>query len=209
MFTVGKFFTNCYVISCEQTKKAIIIDPGFDNRLEAEKIFKFIDENILALKFIVNTHGHPDHTCGNGMVKEKFHAPILIHEYDAYMLGESGKKTAEFFGFESCSPPADILLRDEDLVKFGGIILKVMLTPGHSRGSISLLGGKEVFTADTLFAGSIGRTDFPESSERDMRLSLEKLASLPDHFIVYPGHGPTTTIREEKCSNPFLRWLQS
>jgi len=204
MFTVGRFFTNCYVVSCEQTKETVIIDPGFDNRFEAEKIFKFIYESGLTLKFIVNTHGHPDHTCGNGMVKEKFHVPILIHKYDTHMLGGLGKGIAEFFGFEGSSPPADMLLRDGDMVKFGRVTLKVIHTSGHSRGSISLLGKKEVFTGDTLFMGSIGRTDFPESSERDMKLSLKKLARLPDNFVVYPGHGPTTTIGEEKHSNPFL-----
>lgn len=204
MFTVGRFFTNCYVVSCEQTKETIIIDPGFDNHFEAEKTFKFIYESDLTLKFIVNTHGHPDHTCGNGMVKEKFHVPILIHEYDVHMLGGLGKGIAEFFGFESYSPPADLLLRDGDMVKFGRMTLKVIHTPGHSRGSISLLGEREVFTGDTLFMGSIGRTDFPESSERDMKLSLKKLARLPDNFVVYPGHGPITTIGEEKHSNPFL-----
>ena len=207
MFTVGRFFTNCYVVGCEQTTEAILIDPGFDDHFEAEKIFKFVDENALTLKFIVNTHGHPDHTCGNGMVKKKFHVPILVHKHDAHTFGESGKKIAEFFGFENSSPPADMLLHDTDLVKFGKIILKVMHTPGHSRGSISLLGEKEVFTGDTLFAGSIGRTDFPESSEPDMKLSLRELADLPDHFVVYPGHGPATTIGEEKRSNPFLQRL--
>ncbi|MDI6846980.1 MAG: MBL fold metallo-hydrolase [Candidatus Bathyarchaeia archaeon] len=207
MFTVGRFFTNCYVVGCEQTREAILIDPGFDDHFEAEKIFKFVDENVLTLKIIVNTHGHPDHTCGNGMVKEKVHVPILVHEQDAHMFGESGEKIAEFFGFENSSPPADMLLHDTDLVKFGKIILKVMHTPGHSRGSISLLGEKEVFTGDTLFAGSIGRTDFPESSELDMKFSLRELADLPDHFVVYPGHGPVTTIGEEKRSNPFLQWL--
>jgi len=98
-------------------------------------------------------------------------------------------------------------LHDGDFVKFGKTTLKVIHTPGHSRGSISLLGEKEVFTGDTLFAGSIGRMDFPESSESDMKLSLRKLANLPNHFVVYPGHGPTTTIGEEKRSNPFLQWL--
>ncbi len=205
MFTVGKFLTNCYVVGCEQTKEAIIIDPGFDDHFEAEKIFKFIDENALTLKFIVNTHGHPDHTCGNEMVKERFNVSILIHEYDAHTLGEEGKKIAEFLGFENSSPPADMLLHDEDLVKFGRTTLKVMHTPGHSRGGISLLGEKEVFTGDTLFASSIGRTDFPESSELDMRSSLKKLANLPNHLVVYPGHGPTTTIGEEKRGNPFLQ----
>jgi len=206
MFTVGALFTNCYVVSCEQTREAIIIDPGFDDRSEAEKIFKFVDWKALRLKFVLNTHGHPDHTCGNDMVKEKFQGPILIHEYDAHMLGKLGKKIAGFFGFENSSPPADMLLRDGDLVKFGRITLKVMHTPGHSPGSISLIGEKEVFTGDTLFSGSIGRTDLLESSEANMKISLKKLSYLPDNFAVYPGHGPTTTIREEKRNNPFLQW---
>lgn len=207
MFTVGRFFTNCYVVSCERTKEAIIIDPGFNTNFEAEKIFTFIDENVSRLKSIVDTHGHPDHTCGNKIIKEKFHVPILIHEYDAHMLEESSKKIGRFFGFENFSSPADTLLYDKDLVKFGEMALKVIHTPGHSRGSISLLGEKEIFTGDTLFQGSIGRTDFPESSEPDMRLSLKKLASLADHFVVYPGHGSMTNLGEEKRSNPFLQRL--
>lgn len=207
MFTVSKFFTNCYVVACEKTREAIIIDPGFDNRIDAEKIFEFTKANALTLRLIVNTHGHPDHTCGNNMVKKIFNAPILIHECDAGMLGEIGKRNAEFFGLESFSPPADMLLHDGDTIKFGRITLKVLQTPGHSPGGISLLGQKEVFTGDTLFAGSIGRTDFPESSGHDMMISLRtKLATLPDYFIVYPGHGPATTIGEEKRSNPFLQW---
>jgi len=203
-FVVGALFTNCYVITCEKTREAIIVDPGFDDKREAEKIFKIIEENSLKLKYIVNTHGHPDHTCGNGIVKEKFDVPILIHEFDAHMLGETSRGNAGFFGFKIFSPKADVLLHDGDTIKFGESILKVMHTPGHSRGSISLIGEKEVFSGDTLFMGSIGRTDFPESSEREMQQSLKKLAYLPDHFVVYPGHGPSTTMGEEKCSNPFL-----
>ncbi len=206
MFTVGKLFTNCYLVSCQHTKEAIIIDPGFDSRLEAEKIFKRISEQGLLLKFILNTHGHPDHTCGNRIVKEKFHVPILIHESDAHMLGVLGIKIAKFFGFEDSSPSADIILHDGDSIKIGRINLKVMHTPGHSLGSISLLGENEIFTGDTLFMGSIGRTDFPESSEHAMNDSLKKLAFLPDNYVVYPGHGPKTTIGEEKRSNPFLQW---
>jgi len=140
MFTVGEFFTNCYVISCQQKKEAIIVDPGFDDRLEAEKIFKFIDENALALKFVLNTHGHPDHTCGNILVKEKFPVPILIHEYDAHMLGGLAEKASEFLGFKNSSPPADMSLRDGALVKFGMMTLRVIHTPGHSCGSISPQG---------------------------------------------------------------------
>jgi hydroxyacylglutathione hydrolase len=207
MFTVGRFLTNCYVVGCEQTKEAIMIDPGFDHQLEAESVYKPIDEDVLTLKFIVNTHGHPDHTCGNGIVKKRFHIPLLIHEYDAHMVGKSSNKIAELFEFKNSSPPADMLLHDGDMVKFGKTTLKIIHTPGHSRGSISLLGEKEVFTGDTLFAGSIGRTDFPESSKSDMPLSLRKLANLPTHLVVYPGHGPMTTIGEEKRNNPFLTFL--
>jgi len=205
-FIVGKLFTNSYIVSCQHTKEAIIIDPGFDSSHEAEKIFEEISTEGLLLKFILNTHGHPDHTCGNGMVKGKFQVPILIHKNDAHMLGEFGKKIAKFFGLENSSPPPDILLNDGDTIAFGRVNLKVMHTPGHSGGSISLLGDTEVFTGDTLFSGSMGRTDFPESSEQDMYLSLKKLAVLPDNFAVYPGHGPKTTIKEEKSNNPFLQW---
>ena len=204
-FTVGAFYTNCYIVRCEKTRTAIIIDPGFDTDNEAEKIFEFVDGNALDLKYIVNTHGHPDHTCGNGIVKKRFNVPILIHENDAHMLGELGKKIAESFGLANSSPQADVLLHDGDLIEFGQIALRVMHTPGHSRGGISLLGEKDIFTGDTLFAGSIGRTDFPESSEQDMQQSLNRLTLLPNDFVVYPGHGLPTTIGEEKATNPFLR----
>jgi glyoxylase-like metal-dependent hydrolase (beta-lactamase superfamily II) len=204
MFTVGRLYTNCYVVACDQTKEAIIIDPGFENRFESSKIFNFVAENGLTLKLLVNTHGHPDHVCGNEMVKEKFHVPILIHESDSYMLGGLNRRESEFFGPTEFSPSANILLHEGDLVEFGRITLKVVHTPGHTSGSISLLGEREVFTGDTLFAGSIGRTDLPGGSENDMRLSLKRLASLPDHLTVYPGHGPATTMGEERLNNPFL-----
>ncbi|MDH5481969.1 MAG: MBL fold metallo-hydrolase [Candidatus Bathyarchaeota archaeon] len=206
-FTVGRFFTNCYVVGCEQTKEATVIDPGFENRYEAEKIFRFVDDNSLTPKFVLNTHGHPDHTCGNRTMKEKFKSLILIHEYDAHILESSSNEITELFGFEKFSIQPDILLHDGELVKFGKTTLKVMLTSGHSQGSISFVGDKEVFTGDTLFLGSVGRTDFPESSAESMKLSLRKLANLADYLIVYPGHGPTTAIGKEKASNPFLQWL--
>jgi glyoxylase-like metal-dependent hydrolase (beta-lactamase superfamily II) len=209
MFTVGMFLTNCYVAVCEKTNEAIIIDPGFADRSEKEEILKLIDDSCLKLRLIVNTHGHPDHTCGNGIVKERFQAPIVIHENDAHMLGELGRKIAVSFGLKNLSPNADTLLRDGDTVTFGKLTLKVMHTPGHSPGSITLIGDDEIFTGDTLFEGSIGRTDFLGSSERDMIISLKKLASLPDYLVVYPGHGSKTTIGKEKRTNPFLQFQLS
>jgi glyoxylase-like metal-dependent hydrolase (beta-lactamase superfamily II) len=199
------FQANCYVITCPKTKEGIIIDPGFNNEIEAEKILKFIEKNEIELRYIVNTHGHPDHTCGNGFVKRKFDTPIMIHKNDAHLLGASAQAIAEALGFKTHSPEADILLEDGNSVKFGQVSLKVMHTPGHSRGSTSLVGENEVFTGDTLFAGSIGRTDFPESSNLQMQQSLQKLKALPNRLAVYPGHGPATTIGEEKRSNPFMQ----
>ena len=204
-FAVGMFQANCHTVSCQNTQETIIIDPGFDDQYTAQNIIDFIDKNALHIKLIINTHGHPDHTCGNNILKETFNIPILIHKNDAHLLGETGKKIAETFGLKTYSPLADRLLEDGNLIKFGEASLKVLHTPGHSRGSISLVGENEVFTGDTLFAGSIGRTDFPESSSLQMQQSLLKLKALPDRFVVYPGHGPATTIGEEKRSNPFMQ----
>ncbi len=204
-FTVGMFLTNCYLVTCEKTGEAIIVDPGFASLAEADGIFRLVEHTSLELRFVVNTHGHPDHTCGNGLALERYHVPILIHERDASMLGESGRRNFEFFGFANSSPNADRLLRDGDSVNFGKVTLKVMHTPGHSPGSVCLIGATEVFTGDTLFQGSIGRTDLPGSSESNMIRSLKRLESLPDNLRLYPGHGLQTTVGTEKRQNPFLQ----
>jgi hydroxyacylglutathione hydrolase len=207
MFEVGMLASNCYVLYCRDTLEAVLVDPGFCDEAEAEEVFSFIDSRGLKMKFVVDTHGHPDHTCGNGLVKTRYGTPICIHESDAYMLGETGWETARYFGYNTVSPPADVRLRDGDYVKFGDATLTVVHSPGHSFGSVVLLGETEIFTGDTLFAGSIGRTDFPGSSDREMQVSLRKLLRLPDYFVVYPGHGPATKMGEEKRVNPFLRGL--
>lgn len=209
MFTVGTLCTNCYVVGCTETREAIIVDPGFNTDTEAKTVLKEINQRELRVKYIVNTHGHPDHTAGNGIMKKLTGAPVLIHEYDAPMLTDAAKNLSMLFGLRTPSlPPADQLLHDGDIIKVGNVALRVLHTPGHSRGSISLLGDDAVFTGDTLFAGSIGRTDFPDSSYEEIMSSLKKLARLPDHVKVYPGHYPTSTIGEEKRSNPFLRNLR-
>lgn len=196
-FNVGILSTNCYVANCAETREAVIIDPGFDGAHEAEQIIRYVDASTLKVKFIVNTHGHSDHISGDRVLKKRYGVPVCIHAYDAPCLNELGETI----------PPPNVLLEDESLLKFGQAVLKVMHTPGHSRGSISLVGEKLVFSGDTLFAGGIGRTDFAGGSDRDMRQSLEKLLRLPDTYIVYSGHGAVSTMGEEKRFNPFLQWL--
>lgn len=206
MLTVGSLFTNCYVAWCDKSKEAVVIDPGFDRQGEATKVLSVLKEKGLKVRFIVNTHGHPDHTCGNGVVKDATGASILIHKLDADMLGEGGKKLRGFYGFNVASASADGFLNDDNVVRFGSVVLRVLHTPGHSPGSVSLVGADCVFTGDTLFAGSIGRIDLPGGSAKDIMQSLRKrLAVLPDGFVVYPGHGPQSTIGKEKRSNPFLQ----
>jgi hydroxyacylglutathione hydrolase len=196
-FNVGMLSTNCYIVSCPETEEAIIIDPGLDSSYEAEQIIRYIDANAFKVKFIVNTHGHEDHISGNVVLKREYGVPICIHEYDAPCLEELNENF----------PPPNILLEDEERLKFGHMTLKVIHTPGHSPGSICLVGQEVVFSGDTLFAGGIGRTDFAGGSDSDMRVSLQKITCLPENYVVYPGHGCFSTIGEEKRANPFLKWL--
>jgi len=187
-FTVGWLSTNCYVVGCEETKEAVVIDPGLENERETEEILKFIKQNSFHIKYIINTHGHPDHISGNAVMKEATGAPILIHENDAERV------------------QADRKLRDGDVLQVGNFKLVVLHTPGHTKDGISLLGDNVVFTGDTLFAGSVGRTDFLGGSYAELMRSIKtKLLSLPDSFKVYPGHESSTTIGDEKKHNPFLQ----
>jgi glyoxylase-like metal-dependent hydrolase (beta-lactamase superfamily II) len=191
MFTVGMFGTNCFLVGDTESHEAAIIDPGFDRESEAKIILSEIKRNDFKVKYIINTHGHPDHTSGNKMLKDVTGAPILIHEFDYPLLS---------------NPPADQKLHDGDLIEIGNIKFRVIRTPGHSKGSIILLGADAVFSGDILFAGSIGRFDLPGGSLEETVNSLKnKILILPDHLRVYPGHGPVTTIGEERRSNPFLQ----
>jgi glyoxylase-like metal-dependent hydrolase (beta-lactamase superfamily II) len=190
MFAVGMLGTNCYAVGDKDSGEAVVIDPGFDTESEAQRILDEIERNGLQIKYIINTHGHPDHNGGNHILKNRSQAPILIHEADAPMLRGT---------------PADRRLREGDIIKVGSVKLRVIHTPGHSPGSIALLAEDCVFSGDTLFVGSIGRYDLPGASLEELVNSLKKLLTLPDHVKVCPGHGPVTTIGEERRSNPFLR----
>ena len=199
---VGPIMANCYVLGCEKTKEAVVIDPGDDS----DRILMTLADKGLTVKYLVNTHGHFDHVGANKKMKEVTGAPIMIHSEDEPMLGQLDRAAAAFGLSAENSPAADQLLNDGDEIIFGEITLKVIHTPGHSRGGICLYTKGYLFVGDTLFAGSIGRTDLPGGDYNTLIANIkEKLFSLPDDTTVYTGHGPETTIAQEKRSNPFLR----
>ncbi len=194
--------TNCYLVGCEKTRETAVIDPGE----EPQTILKRIKAAGLKAKYIINTHGHADHIMANGEIKKATGAQILIHEEDAPYLTDPHKSLVEIMGYNVRVPEADKLLKEGDVIHIGTTVkLEVLHTPGHTPGGISLVTDKVIFSGDTLFAGSIGRTDLPGGSYEQLIESVKgKLLKLGDDFIVYPGHGPTTTLGEERVSNPFL-----
>lgn len=194
IFTVGMLSTNCYLASCSVTKEVLIVDPGLDLVSEAQAIVDYMSEVELTPRCIINTHGHQDHIKGNVFFQNRFNIPVCIHSLDEHAIAG--------LGADSHAP--NILLKEGSKIECGQETLTILHTPGHTPGSICLLGERILFSGDTLFAGGIGRTDFPGGSGSDMRLSLQRLIELPNYLMVYPGHGETTTIGEEKRINPFL-----
>lgn len=198
---VGPIMANCFILGCKETFEAAVVDPGD----EADRILLALAESKLTAKLIINTHGHLDHVGGNKRLKEATGAPILIHPLDAPMLNQVADHAAAWGLTADNSPAPDRELQDGDQISFGNITLKVIHTPGHTPGGISLFTGREVFVGDTLFAGSIGRTDFPGGSFETIKASIQKrLFVLGDDVKVYAGHGPATTIGQERRSNPFV-----
>ena len=192
---------NCFVLGCDATQEAAVIDPGD----EPDRILLALAESKLTVKLIINTHGHFDHVGANKKLNEVTGAPILIHPLDAPMLNQLADSAAAWGMAAENSPPPDRELQDGDQVHFGNIILKVLHTPGHTPGGISLFTDHEVFVGDTLFAGSIGRTDFPGGSFETLKESIQqKLFTLSENLKVYPGHNQPTTIGGEKRTNPFV-----
>lgn len=199
---VGPIMANCFIVGCETTKEAAVIDPGDD----ADRILMELAKSDLKVKYLINTHGHFDHVGANKRMKEVTGAQLAIHPGDEPLL-EQLSQSAMMFGLSAeNSPPADISLNDGDTISFGQITLKVIHTPGHSRGGVCLYTKGHLFAGDTLFAGSIGRTDLDGGDYDTLIASIKNhLLPLDDDTIVYTGHGPETTIGNEKRMNPFLR----
>ncbi len=198
---VGPLQVNCYILADQKTKEAVVIDPGDD----ADDILKIIREKGFTVKSIVNTHAHFDHVGANKALKDATGAELLLHEADAPVLAMASRQSRSFGLNPVVSPPADRYLKHGDVVTAGEVSLKVLHTPGHSPGGISLLEQGIVFTGDSLFAGSIGRTDLPGGDLLTLLRSIKSnLMVLPDETKVFPGHGPASTIGEERRENPFL-----
>jgi|SRR5690554_2640084 len=198
-FILGELAVNSYLLWDERTKEAVCIDPG----APAEEILAAVKKNSLSLTKIVLTHGHVDHILGVEEVKASTGTVVLIHSADAPMLSNPLLNLSQHFGKELLVYP-DSLLADGDVICAGGVILKVRHTPGHTPGGISLLGPAMIFCGDLVFAGSIGRTDFPGGDREKLLKSAVELLKLPGNTRILPGHGPETTVGRERLKNPFL-----
>jgi len=195
-FTVGPIGTNCYVAYDSDTKEGILIDPGSFN----ERIVDFIKQNNITIKYTVNTHGHYDHIGGN----KAFGYPVLIHEKDKECFDNAIKNLSVMLGESLSLKSPHRLLKDKDEINVKGLSFRVIHTPGHTPGGITLECDNTLFTGDTLFYEGVGRTDIPFANQVDLEKSLEKLMNYSDNTQVLSGHGPASTIGHERKNNPFL-----
>ncbi len=199
---VGPIEENCYVLRDDDTDAGIIIDPG-DN---GQEILAYVRDNGIKVKLIVNTHGHWDHIGAVDFLRDELAVGLAIHADDASMLTATREEMAAYSVFAGGKRPAEILLKDGDTISFGNSSLKVIHTPGHTRGGICLYGGGCLFSGDTLFAGSVGRTDFPGGDYRAILHSVNiQLEQVGDETRVFPGHGPATRMGRERRCNPYLQ----
>ena len=199
--SVGPLQVNCFVVACQRTREAMVIDPGEDG----PRILQLAESNGYQVKKIVNTHGHFDHIGANQPVKEATGAVLMMHEADLPLL-QNARNHAQAYGLTvSPSPDPDKFLNEGDVFSVGEHSFSIFHVPGHSPGSICLLSDGHLFVGDVLFAGSVGRTDLPGGDFDALVEGVrEKLFRLPADTIVHPGHGPDTTIGREKQTNPFV-----
>lgn len=201
-FVLGMIQENCYVVSCSQTKKGFIVDPG----IYSPQVMEYIQENNIDIEFIILTHAHGDHIGGLKETAEKLNIPIYIHKDEDTILKNAGKNYSTAIFGKEIEMDSDRLLKDGEVIELGEMNLKIIHTPGHTPGGICIYVGNSLLSGDTLFAESVGRTDFPYcSTDALIRSIREKLFILPDDTTVYPGHGLETTIGHEKKRNPFVR----
>ncbi len=202
---LGEIGANCYIICDENTGEGCVIDPGEENRALLRGI---VESGMKELKYILCTHGHFDHIGGVAFLKAQYaDALVVIGKNDAPMLCDGNLNLAYGFGIEFVPTYADIALSGGEIFDLGELSFRAVHTPGHSEGGVCYVfdSEKTVFTGDTLFRGSIGRTDFPGGSYKILTDSLKKLKNLPEDFKVYSGHGESSTISRELRNNPYLR----
>lgn len=198
-FIVGPLENNCYVIADDKSKECLIIDPGD----EPDRILDFIEDNHLKAKYIVCTHGHFDHVGAVSDIKSQTGAEVVIHSDDLEIYRKT-REQGSMWGFEvDAQTEPDLFVSDGDSVSIGDLKFEVLHTPGHSPGGICLYGEGILVTGDTLFAGSVGRTDLYGGDVRRLKESFGRLVSLPENVKVLPGHGPESTIGREKIANFF------
>lgn len=201
-FILGSLATNGYLLWDNQSKDCVVVDPGG----ECHALIQTVQEKSLHPLLIVNTHGHGDHIAGNAQCQKALGCPIAIHAADAVMLADPDQNLSGRYFLPVKSPGPDFLLEDGQALQMGSVTLKIIWIPGHSPGSIGLVGQGMVVTGDALFYESIGRTDLPGGNSKQLLQSLmQKVFTLPDDFKVFPGHGPATHIAHEKAGNPFFR----
>lgn len=205
MITVGMFQSNCFVAHCEDTRDAIIIDAGDDS----DRILSYVKGSKLNVKMVVNTHAHIDHVAALADVVAELSVPVVMHENEMPIYNSLPQHAAMFGLMTPESVKIDRFLKNGEELTFGNVTGRVLETPGHSPGGVSLMFGDtappRVFVGDVLFHGSIGRTDLPGADHLQMVGTLKNvIMQLPNDTIVYPGHGPETTIGVEKMTNPFL-----
>lgn len=199
---VGPVSTNCYIVSDENTKEALIIDPG----AAAERIMDKVAENGFKVKAILLTHGHFDHISAVNEIKNAYHVDVYVGEEDADLMEDTGLNVSSMFG-QPYIARADQTLRDGDVLELAGFTIKVLATPGHTKGGVCFYFEAEnvVFCGDTVFQQSVGRTDFPTGNARVLSESIQsKIVPLPEDLQLFPGHGDSTTVGYEKKYNPFF-----
>lgn len=193
--------SNCFLCWDEISRLAVLIDPP----AVLDKIDDVVRQNGLTIERVLLSHGHFDHIFGADAVRDKYGVPLAVHEADADMLTDPMKNASILFFRESHTyRPAEILLRDGDEISLGESVIRVMHTPGHTPGSVCFAMGKDSLTGDTLFRGSIGRTDLPGGDWPTMRETLTRLSEWPDNVRIYPGHGDPSDMAYEKKHNPYL-----